>query len=279
MKNKIYPCIWFDGHAKQAAGLYCTALENAKITAENPMVVVVEISGQKIMLLNGGPQFHPNPSISFYVVCETEAEIDRAWNDFSKEGKILMELNKYPWSEKYGWIEDKFGVSWQLALGKLSDVGQKISPLFMFANAEAGKAKEAIDLYTSLFHNSSTVGILNYGPNDGGVEGYVMHAQFKIDDYVMMAMDSSVKHAFDFNEGISIVVECENQEEIDHFWNNFTKEGEESMCGWLKDKYGVSWQIIPAVLNKLMSDPARSQRVVQAFLQMKKFDIEKLVNA
>ena len=278
MQNKIYPCLWFDGKAKEAADLYCSAFDNSKITAENPMVVTFDLNGQRFMGLNGGPMYVPNPSISFYVVCETADELDRAWNKFSAEGKILMELNKYPWSEKYGWIEDKFGISWQLALGKLSDVGQKFSPLLMFANDEAGKANEAVQFYTSLFKNSSIVGIANYGPNDGGVEGYIMHAQFKIDDYVMMAMDSSVKHAFDLNEGISIVVECATQEEIDYFWNSFTKDGQESQCGWLKDKYGVSWQIIPSILKQLMGDPAKSQKVVNAFMQMKKFDIEKLLN-
>lgn len=279
MQNKIYPCLWFDGNAKEAADLYCDAFATAKISAENPLVVTLSMNGQVFMLLNGGPHFDPNPSISFYVVCESVEEVDRAWHVFAKDGKVLMELNAYPWSEKYGWIQDKFGISWQLGLGKLSDVGQKFSPLLMFANQQAGKANEALQFYTSLFTNSSIAGVAKYGPQDGGVEGFVMHAQFKIDDYVMMAMDSSVKHAFDFNEGISIVVECDSQEEIDYFWNNFTKEGKESMCGWLKDKYGVSWQIIPSVLKQLMGDPAKSQKVVNAFMQMKKFDIEKLLNA
>ena len=94
-----------------------------------------------------------------------------------------------------------------------------------------------------------------------------------------MAMDSFMQHDFNFNEGVSLVVECENQAQIDHFWSKLTEGGEESMCGWLKDKYGVSWQIVPSILGKLMSDPERSQRVIAAFMKMKKFDIETLMNA
>jgi predicted 3-demethylubiquinone-9 3-methyltransferase (glyoxalase superfamily) len=94
-----------------------------------------------------------------------------------------------------------------------------------------------------------------------------------------MAMDSSLMHQFSFNEAISFVVECDTQKEIDFFWSRLTEDGEEVQCGWLKDKYGISWQIVPTILEKLMSDPLRSERVINAFLKMKKFEIEKLVNA
>ncbi|WP_313807229.1 VOC family protein [Flavobacterium sp.] len=166
-----------------------------------------------------------------------------------------------------------------MAFGKLEDVGQKFTPCLMFTQEKNGQAEEAISFYTSLFQNSSTVGILHFEENEGGVPGTVKHAQFKLNNNVFMAMDGGLAHNFKFDEGVSLVVECENQEEIDYFWNNFTQEGEESMCGWLKDKYGVSWQIIPDNLAELMNDPEKGQRVVHAFLKMKKFDIETLVNA
>jgi predicted 3-demethylubiquinone-9 3-methyltransferase (glyoxalase superfamily) len=140
MSNPIYPCLWFDGQAKEAADFYCTVFKDSKILSENSMVVNFELNGKKFMALNGGPHFK-------------------------------------------------------------------------------------------------------------------------------------------FNEAVSFVVECDTQEEIDHYWNKLTEGGSESMCGWLKDKYGVSWQIVPAVLGKLMSDPEKAPRVVQAFLKMKKFDIEALLKA
>ena len=279
MKNQMYPCIWFNGKAKEAAEFYCSVFGQSQITSENSLVVTFEASGQKFMCLNGGPQFTINPSISFYVICETESEIDRVWGKMAEGGKVLMELNKYPWSEKYGWIQDRFGVNWQLSLGKLEDVGQKFTPSLMFTGKQAGNAEKAIQFYTGIFENSSIVGIHRYTAEESDVEGTIKHAQFKLNRQVFMAMDSSFPHGFGFNEAISLVVMCETQDEIDYYWEKLSAVTEAEQCGWLKDSFGVSWQIVPTVLEKLMSDPARSKRVVDAFMQMKKFDIEKLMEA
>lgn len=279
MKNKIYPCLWFDGQAKEAAGLYASAFNDFRITSESPMVVSFELAGQKFMALNGGPMFAPTPAVSFFAVCDTTAEMERAWERLSAGGEVLMPLDKYPWSEQYGWVQDRFGVSWQLSLGKLEEVGQKFTPSLMFTNQQAGKAEEAITFYTGIFPGSSVVGVLRYDARDGDVEGTVKHAQFKLGQQVFMAMDSSLPHSFSFTEGVSLVVTCETQEEIDYYWSRLTEGGQESRCGWLKDRYGVSWQVVPAVLGELMSDPERAPRVVQAFMEMSKLDIAQLRNA
>lgn len=140
MTNSIYPCLWFDGNALQAATFYCSVFKDSKIISSNPIVVIFELGGKKFMGLNGGPKFK-------------------------------------------------------------------------------------------------------------------------------------------FNESVSFVVDCETQEEIDHYWNTLTEGGEESMCGWLKDKFGLSWQIVPTILGQLMSDPTRADRVMEAFLNMRKFEIKKLLEA
>ncbi|MBL7713422.1 MAG: VOC family protein [Chitinophagaceae bacterium] len=141
MSNTIYPCLWFDGKAKEAAEFYCSVFKNSRITQENPMVVRFELDGIQFMGLNGGPQFT-------------------------------------------------------------------------------------------------------------------------------------------FSEAVSYVVECADQQEIDYYWDKLTADGgQESMCGWLKDKYGFSWQIVPEILGRLMSDPEKGQRVMQAFMKMKKFDIQTLLDA
>ena len=279
MKNLLYPCLWFDGNANEAATFYCAIFNNSRVTIDTPMVVNFELGGQKFMALNGGSRFKPNPSISFFVVCQTEKEVDDTWEKLSEQGMVLMALDKYPWSERYGWIQDRFGISWQLSFGKLEDVGQKFSPTLMFTGKYAGKAEEAIRFYTSVFSGSSVTGILKYTANDDDIEGTVKHAQFRLKDQVFMAMDSSIAHPFEFNEGISLVAECENQEEIDYYWDKLTKNGEESRCGWLKDQYGVSWQIIPAILSKLMSDQKKFPAVMNAVLEMKKLSIEPLMQA
>lgn len=279
MKNQIYPCLWFNGNAKEASQFYSEVFINTQITADTPMVVVFKSDGQKFMCLNGGPDFTINPSISFFVVCETMEEIDQAWNRLTEGGSILMPMDKYEWSEKYGWVQDRFGVSWQLSFGKLQDVGQKFTPTLMFTGTQQGKAEQAVQFYTSVFDNSSITGILRYAAGDNDVEGTVKHAQFNLDQHVFMAMDSSFPHSFSFNEAISFVVDCETQEEIDYFWSKLSQGGSEGQCGWLKDKFGISWQIVPAILPQLLSNPEKSQNVMQAFMQMKKFDIEKLLQA
>lgn len=275
----IYPCLWFDQNARQAADCYVKAFTSSRIVGDSEIVVMADLAGQKFMLLNGGPRFSPNPSISFYVQCTTEAEISHAWSLLSAGGSTLMPLDRYPWSEKYGWVQDAFGISWQLSLGKMAGVEQKISPVLMFTNRYANQAGKAIQYYTSVFKDSTLISASRYSAGQAGPEGTIQHAQFILGGYVIMAMDSPVEHAFTFNEGISFVVECVTQEEIDYYWDKLTVGGAESMCGWLRDQFGVWWQIIPSVLSELMSDPARAPRVTAAFLKMKKFNIQALINA
>jgi predicted 3-demethylubiquinone-9 3-methyltransferase (glyoxalase superfamily) len=264
----------------EAAQFYGSVFSNSKINAATPVMVTFDLAGQTFMGLNGGPMFKPNPSISFYVVCESESEIDQCWKKLSAGGNILMPINKYPWSEKFGWLNDSFGISWQLTLGKVSELGQKITPLLMFTQAQAGKAEQAIQFYSGIFDHSSVKGIARYEPGEPDITGTIKHAEFKLSDQLFMAMDSSIAHPFCFNEGISFVVTCDSQEEIDYFWNKLTDGGKESMCGWLKDRFGVSWQIVPTILGNLMTgEPEKAKRAMQAMLQMKKFDIHKLANA
>lgn len=279
MKNPIYPCLWFDGNAKAAAEFYCSVFANSKITVDTPMVVNFNLNGKKFMGLNGGPQFKFNPSVSFFAICETVKEVDSMWNKLLEGAMVMMPLDKYPWSERYGFLQDKFGVSWQVMMGNLETMGEKIIPTFMFTGSQAGKAELAMNFYATVFTDSKIKDINRYVAGEHDVEGTVKHARFHLGKENFAAMDSSFPHGFEFNEAISFVVECETQQEIDYYWSKLTEGGQEGKCGWLKDKFGVSWQIVPTILGKLMTDPTKSQRVVAAFMQMKKFDIEKLLNA
>jgi predicted 3-demethylubiquinone-9 3-methyltransferase (glyoxalase superfamily) len=280
MKEKITPCLWYDGHAKEAAALYCSVFPNAKITSQSPIVTAIDVNGQSFTLLDGGPMYQPNPSISFFYICEDEKELDRIWKAFIKEGTVMMGLDKYPWSEKYGWVADKFGVSWQISLGKLSDVGQKITPSFLFAGAQYGRVDEALAHYSAIFKDFTVDGILRYTADEApDEEGKVKHAQVGFNGQKFMFMESAAPHNFTFSEGISLTIYCSTQEEIDYYWERLTESGAESMCGWLKDKFGVSWQIIPTVLGTIMSDPSKAGKAAQAFMSMRKLNIEQIVQA
>ena len=285
MNNNIFPCLWFNGDGKEAADFYCEIF-NGKITADTPVVINIELFGQKLMFLNAGPQFEKNASISFTILCETEDEVQQYWNELIKNGVILMDLAEYPWSKKYGWVRDQFGVTWQIYLGeKLGN--QNIIPTLMFIHQNNGKAQKAIEFYTSVFPNSKIGGILKYGEAIGDenheVAENVQHADFEIDHYTMFCMDNSHNHEFDFNEGISMVVMTDDQIQTDHLWNSLLLDGgRESMCGWLKDQFGVSWQIVPKRLLELMNDfdqPQKAQKVVEAMMSMQKIVIADLENA
>jgi predicted 3-demethylubiquinone-9 3-methyltransferase (glyoxalase superfamily) len=285
MNNNIFPCLWYDENAKESAEFYCKIFDG-KITADTPVVMNIELFGQKIMLLNGGPQFKKNASVSFMVICETEDEVQQYWDQLMEGGMALMPLDSYSWSKKYGWLKDQYDVTWQIFLGNKQE-SQKIIPTLMFMHENNGKAMQAMELYTSTFPDSKIGSILKYGE---GSEGHpiaepgenIQHAHFVIDGYSFFCMDSSYNHQFDFNEAISMVVMTEDQEQTDHYWKSLTSDGgKESMCGWLKDKFGFSWQIVPKRLIELMNDadPMKAQQVVQAMMKMQKIIIKDLENA
>ncbi|MDB5191574.1 MAG: hypothetical protein JWQ96_1137 [Segetibacter sp.] len=279
MNNNIFPCLWFDGNAKEAANFYCTVFSNSKMTTDTPMVVQFEIEGKKVMGLNGGPMFTINPSISLFVHCATNEEIETIYTKLFEGGKAMMLLGAYPWSEKYAWVVDKFGMTWRLILGQLPEGGQKIISSFLFVGEQYGKAHDAIKHYTSIFPASTIYNVETYKAGEGQPEGTLKFGHFALNNEIFAAMDGPGQHDFKFSEGVSLTVECDTQEEIDNYWTKLTEGGEESRCGWLKDRFGVSWQIVPKVLGSLMAEPAKAQRVMVEVMKMKKLDIETLANA
>jgi predicted 3-demethylubiquinone-9 3-methyltransferase (glyoxalase superfamily) len=279
MSNPINPFLWFDDQARAVADFYVATFPDARLLGGSPMVVSVEVGGLKFSLLNGGPQFKVDPSISFFYNCGTEAEIDRLWDALSREGTVLMPLDAYPFAKKYAWVADKFGVNWQLILPS-APPRQKVFPSLMFTRAVCGRAEEALRFYTSVFKDSSVGTLSRYGAGQAPErEGNLNYGEFSLGGQWFTVMDSAQPHQFGFSEGISLYVRCENQGEIDYFWSRLSEGGSESQCGWLKDRFGVSWQVVPRVLEELMADPARSKRVIDAFMKMKKFDIAGLLKA
>lgn len=288
--QKIVPFLWFDGKAEEAMNFYTSIFKNSKIgritrygeAGSGPkgtvMSVTFQLGGQEFYALNGGPEFTFTPAVSFFVNCDTMEEIDKLWENLSEGGTVLMPLSKYPFSEKFGWIMDQFGVSWQL---NLAGAMQKINLFLMFVGEQQGKAEDAINFYTSIFDNSSIVSIERYGIGEEELEGTVKRAKFVLSGQEFMAIESGGPHHFTFTPVISFFVNCETQEEIDELWKKLLDSGESHGPGWIKDKYGLSWQIVPTVLDELLNDPdpEKSQRVMRSMLQMEKLDIEKLKDA
>lgn len=300
--QKISPCLWFNNQAEEAVKLYASIFKNSRIGATSRydkasaevsgqkegsvLTVEFELEGYHFMALNGGPIFQLNPSISFMlnfdpsVMKDAREQLDALWETLSEGGIVRMPLQEYPFSKRYGWVEDKYGVSWQLIL--TNPEGEKrpfIVPSLMFVHEVAGKADEAIDFYTSVFKGTKRGTSARYPKGTGADEGTLMYADFMLEGQWFAAMDSAQDHKFRFSEAVSFMVSCETQEELDAYWNKLSAHKENEQCGWLKDKYGVSWQIVPAIMEQLMRDPVTAKKVMPAMLQMKKLDIAKLKEA
>jgi predicted 3-demethylubiquinone-9 3-methyltransferase (glyoxalase superfamily) len=291
MKQKITSHLWYDKEAREAAEFYTSIFKGSKIkntaTLHNTPsgdteIVIADIFGQEFTLISAGPLFKFNPSVSFLVACNTKEEVDRLWKVLSKGGKALMDLGKYPFSERYGWTQDKYGLSWQLMSFGDRPIGQRIIPTLMFVGNVAGKTEEAINFYVSVFHNAKVGDILRYDRGEEpDVEGTIKHASFTLEGQEFAGMDSAREHNFTFNEAISLMVHCETQDEIDYYWERLSVDPKAEQCGWLKDKYNLSWQVVPNVMDEMMSDQDEKKiaRVTEAFLNMKKLNIETLKKA
>jgi len=278
MKSPLYPCLWFDGNSAEAAGFYTSLFADGKILSANPMATTFELAGCEFMALNGGPMYKITPAISFTVYGNSENEVQQLYNALSVGGTVMIPLGRYDWSPMYAWVEDKFGVSWQLDANSAGQ-HQKIVPTLLFVNEKNAKVKEALEFYCGIFPGSVKHFEAQHAPESGMPDGALIFAQFGLKGKVLNAMSSTMPHDYDFTPGNSLVVECETQYEIDYYWERLGHAGKYSMCGWLEDKFGVSWQIIPAVLPEIMKDTERAQRVTAAFLTMQKLDMEVLLNA
>jgi predicted 3-demethylubiquinone-9 3-methyltransferase (glyoxalase superfamily) len=284
--QKIIPNLWYNGNAKEAVDFYTSVFPDAKVVATSyypksieegladfqlnmagrVLSIDFEIMGFRFVTINAGPEFTPNPSISFFITLDSKKEIDALWGKLVDGGNPLMALGKYPFNEYYGWVQDKYKVSWQLILNNpKGDWRPKVIPSLLFTQDKNGKAEAAITLYTSVFKNTRIGQLVRRTEDDPMAKaGTLMFGDFAIENTWIAAMDGGQGHEFKFNEGVSLLIACKDQNEIDYYWKKLTAGGgEESVCGWLKDKYGVSWQVAPANMEELMKKPDAFKTMMQ----------------
>ncbi len=289
--QKITTHLWYDKEAREAAEFYKSVFRDAEIRDTTTLrgtpsgevdLVTMKILGQGFTLISAGPLFKFNPSVSFLVTLGTKAEVDALWSGLSVGGSALMELGEYPFSERYGWLQDRYGLSWQVMFAGKLPINQGITPILLYVGEQCGRAEEAIKFYVSVFRHSGVGDILRHGQGEEpDKEGTIKYAAFTLEGQQFAAMDSAYAHNFAFNEAISFMVHCDSQEETDYYWEKLSAHPEAEQCGWLKDRHGISWQIIPTVMEELLRSKNESERsrVVEAFLKMKKLDIAALRRA
>jgi predicted 3-demethylubiquinone-9 3-methyltransferase (glyoxalase superfamily) len=283
MKNQqIVPFLWFNDNAHEAIHFYTSLFEDTEIGQLGPMVSTFELEGQSFMAINGGPMFSFTPAVSLFMYVRSASDIDKYYEALVDGGKVLMPLGAYPFSEKYTWIVDKFGLSWQFFFDKNHPLDRPtLCPCLLFVGPQFGNAQAAIDFYLKNF-TPSGIQLLAKGidPVKGQAE-IVQFASVRLQDTEIVVMESNLDHEYGFTEAFSLYISCQTQTEVDTLWEGLSVEGQKSRCGWLKDKFGVSWQVVPVLLDKLIQDPdpERVKNVMQAMLGMSKIESAELLNA
>lgn len=290
--EKIVPHFWFETDAKEAVDFYMSLFEDSEIrtvqelegtpSGENTVAYEFNLAGQHFAALNGGPNFKMNSSISMTVHGKTKEEVQMLWDELAEGGHILMPLKAYDFSEFYGWVEDRYGLSWQLIYTEGKNDKQKIIPSLTFSGTATGKARDAITYYTNIFQNGEIFEVHEYESGQASSEeAQIAHATFEIMGLEMIAADHPETVDYQFNEGVSLMILCVTQAEIDYYWDKLSAAIEAEQCGWVQDKFGVSWQIVPMNLSELLSTGTRKQinAVTEEFLQMEKINVEKLERA
>ncbi len=289
--QRIVPHLWYDKEAKEAAMFYISLFEKSKLIDETILrdtpsgdtaIISFELAGQPFSAISAGPYFKFNPSISLMVACYTIEEVNTKWNALSDGGIELMPLAEYPFSKWYGWIQDRYGLSWQLMLVDSDQPGQKITPNLLFSNDACGKAEEAVRYYMEVFENSKVGVISKYIDGEAASsKAKVNFAGFTLSGINFSAMDNAFDVDYTFNEAFSFVINCADQKEIDYYWDKLSAVPEDEQCGWVRDRFGVSWQIVPSNMDDILFNGTQEeiQRVTEAFLKMKKFDLKALEQA
>lgn len=307
--QRIVPCLWFAGSAEEAAGFYADAIPGTRIgsiqrypteglpdfqreLAGQPLTVEVELTDLRITLINAGDQFRPNPSAGFMLTFSADrhddprAALDATHAALARGGRELMPLGEYPFAPRYAWVEDRYGVSWQLMLAEdaaptardadghgqePSDAERQAAVIreqdtgavrpfavvaLMFCGEAQNRCREAIDAYVDTLPGSEH-GVRHEYPQPTGPApaGAIMFSEATLAGLPITAMDSGVEQPFSFTEGFSLVVRAEGQAELDRLWGALSAVPEAEQCGWCKDRFGLSWQVVPANLDELMQRP------------------------
>lgn len=286
--QRIVPYLWFDREAREAVTFYTALFDDSRITSSTVLnntpsgdveMLSFELAGMTFGAISAGPYFKHNPSVSLMVYCSTKEEVDRLWSEISVGGFELMPLGEYPFCSHYAWVQDRFGLSWQLMWYENQPVEQKIVPCLLFSQEVCGKAEVAARYYAETFDDSQITFVNPYPPGEAvNPNAKVNFLDFKLSGLRFCAMDNGYPADFDFSEAFSFVVNCKDQEEIDYFWEKLSFVPEAEQCGWVKDAYGLSWQIVPENLNRYLSsgNDEEKTRITESFLKMKKFDLAEI---
>lgn len=287
----IVPHLWFEKDVVEAVQWYVSLFEDSAVKGVQRItgtpsgdvnIVDFRLANLDFQAINGGPYFKFNSSISFMVSCQTAEEVDRLHAALVVGGSELMELGEYPFSKRYAWVADRNGLNWQLMLVDHVDGKNKIRPSLLFGGDACGKAEDAMAFYQSVLPGAAIGFVNHYAPGEAmDPRARINYGELDAGGIQMVMMDHGMGGEDAFNEAVSLIVLCDDQQEIDGYWRKLSHVPEAEQCGWLKDQFGVSWQVVPANMGELMSGGSEEEiaRVTAAMLGMKKIDIQALKDA
>lgn len=296
--TRIIPNLWFARNADEAVAFYLDVFggDSALLTTQRYpetglpefqqdmagelLIAEFSLRGYRLTAINAGDEFSPTPAISFMLnfdpvnyadAAAARDDLDAVWQRLADGGKVLMPLEQYDFSQRYGWVQDRYGFSWQLSLtDPEGDPRPFLMPAFMFGSIHQNQAAAAVDYWTGLFPAAQVGHQYRYPESIGpATTESLMFSDFTLFGQWFVAMDSGVDQDTTFTPALSLLVQCDTQEDIDRFWGALSAIPEAEQCGWCQDQFGVSWQIVPTQMAELMQRPGAYERM----LQMKKLVI------
>lgn len=278
--GKFSSCLWVNGRIEEMMAVYETVFSRVERKVTNfyqtdehgtigdILTVSIDIDNQEFLLLNGGPEFNMTPAVSYVVEAESVEKAQAIWDRLAPRGQILMEIEDQSMGKLFGWLNDEFGVSWQITVGEGPET---ITPCLMFIHQYFGKAAEAIDAWGEYYGGLEREVLIN------NPDGTIQFAKFTLHGQPFIVMDNDYDHQFEVTIGNSFCVYCDNQAEINRVWEAVTADGEESQCGWMVDKFGVAWQTTTRDMDTLLrSNNPKAAEITEALYKMKKIDIDYL---
>ncbi|MFV8313217.1 VOC family protein [Aerococcus viridans] len=280
----------FNNQAEEAVKYYTEVFSQSEITREihypmakgEAVAYDFTIENQAFAAFNGDSDFKMNPSFSLMISLDTAEEVDTLYAKLAKGGKDLMPLDAYPFSDRYAWVEDQFGLSWQIMLAPDVPKNYKIRVSLLFAGQYCGQAEQALKDYAAIFQMAAPGHINYYQEGEAqDARAKVNYAELNVGDQQLVFMDHGFGSDEEFSEAISFQIIAGAQSEVDYYWEKLSADEKAERMGWLKDSHGISWQVVPQAYLQIMetANEEQKKRVLDALFKMKKMDVARLENA
>lgn len=280
----IIPHLWYDTEAKEAVAFYVDLfggnVDWTYTITDTPSgdsdLIQFQLGDMTLAAISAGPYFKLNESMSLMVNVASKDEVTRLYQALSEGGRILMPLGEYPFSPYYVWLEDRFGLSWQLSYAPDLDKPYQFDICLLFSQEQVGLSQPMLDYYKDKLPQASVGQLSYYGEGEAAVEAATLnYAELLVAGQKLIVMDHGYGGEASFNEAFSLMVYVDSQDELNFYYDLLSAVPEAEMCGWVKDQFGISWQIVPRILMEAYdtASPEQIKAVNAAVMTMKRLDI------